>query len=137
MADQHRLEAAPLDLDLGQLGHSSDRLISWPLRTGRHLTLVGWGSAVETALQAADELSEGGIDADVIDLFSLAPLDSRSLGDRLRETGRLIVASDDPFAARVLDVARREAFEFIEAPPHACTVDVAELIRSAQDSIAF
>jgi pyruvate dehydrogenase E1 component beta subunit len=107
------------------------------LRSGRDVTLAAWGAAVAAALEAAEALAKQGVEADVIDLFSLAPLDVRALGVRLRETGRLVVVGDDAFGARVLDAARMEAFEFLEAPPSLCTDEVAELIQRAQDSIAF
>jgi acetoin:2,6-dichlorophenolindophenol oxidoreductase subunit beta len=60
-------------------------------RHGAHLTIVGASHALELALQAANKLAEGGIEADVIDLRSLKPLDEAIIEESVRKTGRLLV----------------------------------------------
>jgi transketolase len=66
------------------------------LRTSRHddVTLLGAGTTVHEALTAADSLAQFGINARVIDLYSVQPLDTATVLDAARETGNLIVAED-------------------------------------------
>lgn len=88
------------------------------LRTGDRVTLASWGAAVELAAAAAETLAGEGIEADLIDLVALSPLDTRLLGERVRATGRLVIVHpDDPsFARRIREVALEEAFLYLEAP---------------------
>lgn len=64
-------------------------------REGSDITLVGLGATVHQALAAAKTLSEDGIDAEVIDLRSLVPLDRDTLFASVAKTGRLVVVDDD------------------------------------------
>jgi acetoin:2,6-dichlorophenolindophenol oxidoreductase subunit beta len=61
-------------------------------RAGRDVTLVSMGSMVPLALQAADTLSKVNIDAEVVDLRCLMPLDIASIIRSVKKTGRLVVA---------------------------------------------
>jgi pyruvate/2-oxoglutarate/acetoin dehydrogenase E1 component len=87
-------------------------------RQGQHVTLAAWGQGVEPALAAAEALAGEGIEADVLDLVSLAPLDRTLLGARVRATGRLVVVhpDDHALARQVREVALDEAFLYLEAP---------------------
>ena len=60
-------------------------------RPGRDLTIVGASHAIELALQASSRLAEEGIDAEIIDLRTLKPLDGEAILASLRKTGRLMV----------------------------------------------
>jgi pyruvate dehydrogenase E1 component beta subunit len=114
-------------------------------REGRDVTLVAWGSTVATAIAAADVLSAEGIEADVIDLVSLSPLDREILGARVRATGRLVVAHPgDPFlTARIRDTAIEEAFLYLEAPiAHAAVAatqaaSTASVADTARDAVRY
>jgi pyruvate/2-oxoglutarate/acetoin dehydrogenase E1 component len=64
-------------------------------RPGDDLTIVAWGRAVWTALNAAETLAEQGVSAEVIDLRTLVPPDMELILDSVRRTGRLIVAAED------------------------------------------
>lgn len=64
-------------------------------REGRDVTIVAWGRAVWTALDAAGTLAEQGIDAEVIDLRTLVPPDMELVKSSVGKTGRLIVAAED------------------------------------------
>jgi pyruvate dehydrogenase E1 component beta subunit len=59
-------------------------------RVGRDITLAAAGFSVKLALDAADELAESNISAEVIDMRVVNPLDSRLIGDSVRKTGRLL-----------------------------------------------
>lgn len=61
-------------------------------RSGRDVTIVSFGSMIPAALDAAERLAAGGIDAEVIDLRCLMPLDMEAVLESVRRTGRLVVA---------------------------------------------
>src|SRR5262244_269523 len=61
-------------------------------RAGKDVTLVSMGSMVPLALQAADTLAKTGIDAEIVDLRCLMPLDIASIITSVKKTGRLVVA---------------------------------------------
>jgi 2-oxoisovalerate dehydrogenase E1 component len=64
-------------------------------RTGRDVTVVAWGRAVWTALDAAAKLAQQGISAEVIDLRTLVPPDMDLVLGSVGRTGRLLVAAED------------------------------------------
>ncbi len=64
------------------------------LRDGDDVTLVGAGVTLHEALRAADELAEDGVQARVIDLYSVKPVDSRTLVRAAGETGAIVTAED-------------------------------------------
>lgn len=64
-------------------------------RPGSDLTLVAWGRAVWTSLDAAEQLAQQGIDVEVIDLRTLVPPDLETVIASTRRTGRIIVAAED------------------------------------------
>ncbi len=90
------------------------------VRAGRDLTILTYGAMVWTALDAADRLTADGIDAEVIDLRSLVPLDEETIFASVRSTGRALIVHEDHrrggFAA---ELARRLAdrlFYHLDAP---------------------
>lgn len=64
-------------------------------RPGKDITIVGWGVTVHQALEAADVLQSKGIEAEIIDLVSLVPMDVDCVLESLRKTGRLLVVDED------------------------------------------
>jgi len=87
---------------------------------GKDCTVVSYGGAVYTALEAAKTLSEEGISTEVIDLRSLVPLDKACLLDSVRKTGRLVVLHDATkfggFGAEISAIVAEEAFDVLKAP---------------------
>ena len=89
-------------------------------REGSDVTLVGTGWTVDRALGAAERLAEEGIQAEVIDPRTIAPLDIDTILESVHKTGRLLVVDETfgPFgvgaeiAARVMDLA----FDDLDAP---------------------
>lgn len=65
------------------------------IRTGKDVTLVGAGLMVHHALDTASELEKEGVEAEVIDLRSLVPLDRDTVFESVKKTGRLVVVDDD------------------------------------------
>ncbi|MEX1143182.1 MAG: alpha-ketoacid dehydrogenase subunit beta [Thermoleophilaceae bacterium] len=90
------------------------------LRSGGDVTLVGWSSCVTVAMEAADELARDGIEASVLDLRTLVPLDVDGIREAVAETGRAVVIGESPytagFAAEVVATAQEEAFYTLQAP---------------------
>ncbi|MEN0066913.1 MAG: alpha-ketoacid dehydrogenase subunit beta [Myxococcota bacterium] len=65
------------------------------VREGRDVTVVGLAMGVHHALDAAEQLAARGIDAEVIDLRSLVPLDRQTVIQSVQKTGRLVVVDED------------------------------------------
>jgi acetoin:2,6-dichlorophenolindophenol oxidoreductase subunit beta len=78
-------------------------------RRGTDVTICAALAAVETALEAAEELAGDGLDADVVDLRSLHPLDADTIAESAARTGRLVVVEEGPpsggYAAEVVAAA--------------------------------
>ncbi len=91
------------------------------VREGSDATIVAWGPAVLDALTAADRLrAERGIEAEVVDLRSLVPLDMETVLASVRKTGRCVVASQavliGSFVNEVVARIQSEAFDDLDAP---------------------
>ncbi len=89
-------------------------------RPGRDVTLVALASTVPTALKAAETLATEGIEAEVIDLRCLVPLDMRTVLSSLGRTSRLVVVEENPYqggwGATVVSIVADEGFELLDAP---------------------
>lgn len=64
------------------------------LRAGRDITLVGYGPMIQTLLETAELLSGHGIEAEVIKLNTITPIDVGCINNSVKKTGRLLVAED-------------------------------------------
>jgi pyruvate dehydrogenase E1 component beta subunit len=71
------------------------------VREGTDVTLVAWGATLHHALDAAEQMKLQGIEAEVIDLRTLAPLDRGTVIRSVARTGRLIVVDDDYYSCGV------------------------------------
>ncbi|MBI5836965.1 MAG: alpha-ketoacid dehydrogenase subunit beta [Candidatus Eisenbacteria bacterium] len=89
-------------------------------RPGRHLTLVGYGSTVAMALEAAQTLAAEGVEAEVIDLRSLVPMDLDTVMQSVRRTHRVVVAHEDRrrggVGAEIAAEIAEHALEYLDAP---------------------
>jgi pyruvate dehydrogenase E1 component beta subunit len=90
------------------------------LRDGTDVTLVAYGSMVARILDAAEQLAHAGVEARVVDLRSLSPLDEELLRRCAEETGRLVVVHEAPrhggFGAEIAARTMELAFDSLEAP---------------------
>jgi pyruvate dehydrogenase E1 component beta subunit len=90
-------------------------------RQGRDLSIVTYGAAVVTALQAAEQLAEGGVEAEVVDLRSLRPLDLATVLASVRKTGRLLTLDEAwpvcSIAAEICAAVAVSAFGALRAAP--------------------
>ncbi len=68
--------------------------VAFVLRPGADLTLVAWGAMVREALAAAEHLEQEGIDAEVMDMATLKPLDADTLLDSVAKTGRCLIIQE-------------------------------------------
>ncbi|HEV8248284.1 MAG TPA: alpha-ketoacid dehydrogenase subunit beta [Polyangiaceae bacterium] len=91
------------------------------VRPGRHVTVLVWGAMLYEALDAAAKAAEKGVDAEVIDLRTLWPVDINTIVDSVKRTGRLVVVHEAPrtcgFGAELVTLVAERAFFHLEAPP--------------------
>jgi pyruvate dehydrogenase E1 component beta subunit len=90
-------------------------------RAGKHVTLVAFSVMVGVALKAAEALAEQGIEAEVINLRSLRPLDTATVVESVKKTNRLVTVEEGwPFAGIGAEIAMQiieHAFDWLDAPP--------------------
>ncbi len=99
------------------------------MREGSDVTIVSYSIGVGLALEAADELAGEGIDAEVIDLRTLRPLDREAILASLAKTNRLVIAEEGfpvcSIASEVISVCMEEGFDHLDAPVlRVCNEDV-------------
>jgi pyruvate dehydrogenase E1 component beta subunit len=90
------------------------------VRSGSDVTIVAWSMGMSYALKAADELAKENISAEVIDLRTLKPMDSDTIVESVKKTGRLVTVEEGwrqsgvgaEIAARVME----QAFDYLDAP---------------------
>jgi pyruvate dehydrogenase E1 component beta subunit len=89
-------------------------------RVGKDVTIVCHSKTVGPALRAAEQLAAEHIDAEVIDLRTIRPLDSATILQSVGKTNRCVVAEEGwPFAgvgAQVVDLIQRDGFDLLDAP---------------------
>jgi len=90
-------------------------------REGSDLTIVAVSLMVHRALDAAEQLAAEGIEAEVLDLRSLVPLDREAILRSVRKTHRLLVVDEDyqsfGMSGEVITTAVEGAFDHLDAPP--------------------
>ncbi|MFZ5723566.1 MAG: alpha-ketoacid dehydrogenase subunit beta [Pseudomonadota bacterium] len=90
------------------------------LREGSDLTLIGWGAQIPDCLQAAETLAAEGIEAEVIDVATLKPLDTATLVDSVARTGRCVIVQEAPRSngpgSEIAAVLAEEALFSLKAP---------------------
>ena len=90
-------------------------------RTGTHVTIVAFSIMVSVAMRAAETLAGMGIEAEVINLRSLRPLDSETVVASVKKTNRLVTVEEGwPYAGIGAEVTMRiieQAFDWLDAPP--------------------
>ena len=90
------------------------------LRTGSDVTIVSFSLMMERVLQAAEALAKEGIDAEVIDLRTLRPLDIPTIVDSVKKTNRLVSVEEGwprfGVGAELAAIAMEHAFDYLDAP---------------------
>jgi pyruvate dehydrogenase E1 component beta subunit len=89
-------------------------------RAGNDVTLVSFSMGMSYALKAAEELAKEGIDAEVIDLRTLRPMDTDTIITSVKKTGRIVTVEEGwPQAGIGAEIAARvieHAFDYLDAP---------------------
>ena len=116
------------------------------VRPGKDVTLVSYSIGVAVALDAAQELMAEGINAEVIDLRTLRPLDKETVLESLKRTNRLVVVEEGwptcSIASEIIAIAMTEGFDDLDAPvlrvtnadvplPYAANLEKMALIKAA------
>jgi pyruvate dehydrogenase E1 component beta subunit len=90
------------------------------VRTGGHVTIISWSNGMTYALKAADELAKEGIEAEVIDLRTLRPLDTDTIVESVKKTGRAVTVEEgwqqNGVGAEVAARIMQHAFDYLDAP---------------------
>jgi pyruvate dehydrogenase E1 component beta subunit len=89
-------------------------------RPGRDVTIITYSHMLAISLRAAEQLAREGIEAEVVDLRTLAPLDVQTVSESVTRTHRAVVAAEDArtgsFAAEVMARIYEEVFDELDAP---------------------
>jgi pyruvate dehydrogenase E1 component beta subunit len=99
------------------------------VREGKDVTIVTYSIGVGLALEAAEQLASDGIEAEVLDLRTLRPLDTDSILASLKKTNRLVVAEEGfpvcSIASEVIAICMEKGFDDLDAPVlRVCNEDV-------------
>ncbi len=89
-------------------------------RAGSDVTIIAYGIMVSRALRAANVLQKAGIEAEVIDLRTLSPLDTETMVGSVRRTSRAVVAHEAPrfggFGGELAAILQQAAFDYLDSP---------------------
>lgn len=95
------------------------------LREGEDVTIVTWGAYTVETLQAADQLAQDGIRAEVIDLATISPIDINTILESVEKTGRLLIVHEAPktcgVGAEIAALVAEHALMSLVAPIHRVT----------------
>ncbi|MAY85632.1 MAG: pyruvate dehydrogenase complex E1 component subunit beta [Pseudooceanicola sp.] len=94
-------------------------------REGTDVTIVSFGIGMRYALEAAEKLADDGIDAEVIDLRTLRPMDTASILQSVKKTNRCVTVEEGwpqpSVGSYISSVIMQEAFDYLDAPVINCT----------------
>ncbi len=89
-------------------------------REGTSLSIITFGAMVYTALEAASQLEQEGIDVEVLDLRTLLPLDREAIAETVRKTNKVIILHEATrtggIAGEIAAVINEDAFEYLDGP---------------------
>lgn len=95
-------------------------------REGKDVTIVAVAMMVHRALEAAEMLAKEGIEAEIIDLRTLVPLDKEAVIRSVKKTHRLLVVDEDyrsfGLSGEIVSLVAEEALEYLDAPPRRLAV---------------
>ena len=95
--------------------------VCFTMREGGDVTLVSWGAMMHETLQASEQLAKQGIEADVIDVATLKPLDMTTILASVARTGRCVIVHEAPvtagFGAEIAAQVAEHALTSLMAPP--------------------
>jgi len=89
-------------------------------RPGRDVTLIAWSNMVTRCLEAAEKLAAEGIDAEVLDLRTLVPLDREAILRSVRKTEHVVIVQEavrrGGIASDIAAIIQAEAFDYLDSP---------------------
>ncbi|MEZ4385995.1 MAG: alpha-ketoacid dehydrogenase subunit beta [Candidatus Krumholzibacteriia bacterium] len=89
-------------------------------RAGSDLTVVAWGAMMRPTLKAVDEVAADGVSLEVIDLLTISPLDSDTICESVKKTGRCVIVQEAPrsfgVASEIIARLNDDALLYLEAP---------------------
>jgi pyruvate/2-oxoglutarate/acetoin dehydrogenase E1 component len=89
-------------------------------REGRDLSIITYGAMVYTALEAAEQLEKEGIDAEIIDLRTLMPIDREAIVESVKKTSKVIILHEATrtggMAGELTAIINEEAFDYLDGP---------------------
>ena len=91
------------------------------VKQGKDITLISYGASMRATLEAAETLEEDdGVKAEIVDLLSICPLDTETIVDSVKKTGRAVVIHEGPrtcgLAAEVIARINEKVLMYLEAP---------------------
>ncbi|MBP9151884.1 MAG: pyruvate dehydrogenase complex E1 component subunit beta [Flavobacteriales bacterium] len=90
------------------------------VRKGKDVTIVSFGKIMKVALEAAEQLAKEGVEAEVIDLRTVRPIDYETVINSVKKTNRLVIVEEAwPLASISSEITyqvQKEAFDFMDAP---------------------
>ena len=126
IADPNPVIFAEHGLLYGKRGEVPDEHYTVPMgeaavrREGTDITLVAYGRMVYTSLEAADRLAERGVEAEVIDLRTLQPLDTDTIIQSVEKTNRVVIVEENwrtgGFSAEIASTVHEAAFDYLDGP---------------------
>ena len=126
IADPNPVIFAEHGLLYGKRGEVPDEHYTVPMgqaavrREGTDITLVAYGRMVYTSLEAADRLAERGVEAEVIDLRTLQPLDTDTIVQSVEKTNRVVIVEENwrtgGFSAEIASTVQEAAFDYLDGP---------------------
>lgn len=119
----------PLEGEIDEAAEAVDITRAAVRRSGRDVTLVTYGGTLGKTIQAADLLAKGGIEAEVIDLRALRPLDRPTILTSIAKTHRAVIVDEawrtGSFAAEISARIMEDAFDDLDAPvARVCSAEV-------------
>ncbi len=126
IADPNPVIFAEHGLLYGKRGEVPDEHYTVPMgeaavrREGSDITLAAYGRMVYTSLEAADRLAKRGIEAEVIDLRTLQPLDTDTIIRSVEKTNRVVIVEENwrtgGFSAEIASTVQEAAFDYLDGP---------------------
>lgn len=114
---KHAMTAVPLDFEV-PFGSARVR------KEGKDLSVITYGNTVHHCLEAAQLLSQEGIEVEVLDLRSLIPLDEEAILATVKKTNRVLVVHEDKifggFGGEISSLINEKAFQYLDAPVMRC-----------------
>jgi pyruvate dehydrogenase E1 component beta subunit len=107
-------ESVPDEIELMPIGKAQ------VVQEGKDITLISYGASLRPTREAAEELAEDGVKVEIIDLLSIAPLDTETIVASVKKTGRCVIVHEGPrtcgMAAEIIARINEKVLLFLEAP---------------------